>query len=76
MSKYIPVSEDGRKKGAYKYNKKKLNRGLKSLNKYIKTEQNQMDEDFVRRMRTYIETAPDKHKTILDIKKILDTIEI
>ena len=35
-----------------------------------------MDEDFVRRMRTYIETAPDKHKTILDIKKILDTIEI
>jgi len=32
------------------------------------------DEGFVRLMRAYIETSPDKHKTISDIKKVLDTI--
>jgi len=34
------------------------------------------DEGFVTLMRTYIETSPDKHKTIADIKNILDTIAI
>ena len=34
------------------------------------------DEGFVRLMRTYIETSPDKHKTIADIKKVLDIIAV
>ncbi len=32
------------------------------------------DEGFVRLMRAYIETSPDKYKTISDIKKVLDKI--
>ena len=32
------------------------------------------DEGFVRLMRTYIETSPDRYKTIADIKKVLDII--
>ena len=32
------------------------------------------DEGFVRLMRAYIETSPDRYKTIADIKKVLDTI--
>ena len=34
------------------------------------------DEGFVRLMRTYIVTSPDKHKTISDIKKVLDIIAV
>ena len=34
------------------------------------------DEGFVRLMRAYIETSPDRYKTIADIKKVLDIIAV
>ena len=35
-----------------------------------------IDEGFLRLMRAYIETSPDRYKTIADIKKVLDIIAV